>query len=174
MGSLFLRNLIFTILQPGVVCIGIPWLILNNILELISKTPSYILIITCGCMLVGACILCYSIYLFATVGHGTLSPLDPTKNLVIIGLYKYSRNPMYVGVMLILLSECLLFQNQHLLNYTLTVFILFNIFIIFVEEPRLVREFGHEYSNYCKQVRRWLWTIKYGIIKLSLQYCSLS
>lgn len=156
MGSLFLRNLIFTLLQPGVVCIGIPWLILDKVPELLSKTPSYILIVACGFILVGACILCNSIYLFATVGRGTLSPLDPTKNLVIIGLYKYSRNPMYVGVMLILLSECLLFQNQHLLNYTLTVFILFNIFIIFVEEPRLVREFGHEYSNYCKQVRRWL------------------
>lgn len=156
MGSLFLRNLIFTILQPGVVCIGIPWLILNNIKELLSKTPSFVFLVACVFMLVGTCILFYSIYLFATIGHGTLSPLDPTKNLVQTGLYKYSRNPMYVGVMLILLSECLLFQNQHLLNYTLAVFILFNIFIIFVEEPRLVREFGQDYANYCKQVRRWL------------------
>lgn len=156
MGSLFLRNLLFTILQPGVVCIGIPWLILDKVQELILKVPCYILIVAIGLMLIGAWFLCYSIYLFATIGHGTLSPLDPTKNLVIHGLYKYSRNPMYVGVMLILLGECLLFQNQHLLNYSLAVFILFNLFIIFVEEPRLHRDFGEAYATYCKLVRRWL------------------
>lgn len=156
MRSLILKNIFYTILQPGLVCIGIPWMILGNPLELISKISGYFLVGGSAIIVSGVSILFYSIYLFATLGQGTLSPLEPTKNLVFYGFYKYSRNPMYVGVILILLGECLLFQNLTLLNYSLAVFILFNLFIIFVEEPRLHRDFGESYLNYCKKVRRWL------------------
>jgi protein-S-isoprenylcysteine O-methyltransferase Ste14 len=85
-----------------------------------------------------------------------LSPADPTKKLVISGLYKFSRNPMYIGVMLILVGECAFFSSISLLIYSTFVFIAFNLFILFHEEPRLENDFGAEYQQYRKTVRRWL------------------
>jgi len=106
--------------------------------------------------LIGLTILLSCIIRFAVEGRGTLSPADPTKRLVVKGLYKYSRNPMYVGVILILIAESIFFKSSDLLLYSLFVFICFNLFVIFVEEPRLKRDFTSEYLNYCKQVRRWV------------------
>jgi protein-S-isoprenylcysteine O-methyltransferase Ste14 len=72
---------------------------------------------------------------------------------VIKGLYRYSRNPMYVGVMLILIGESVFFNSPSLWAYSLVIFILF---ILLVEEPRLRKDFSTAYREYCKQVRRWL------------------
>ena len=88
------------------------------------------------------------------MGKGTLSPADPTKRLVITGLYKYTRNPMYVGVMLLLLGESLFFRSVSLTIYGILIFSTFHIFIILKEEPRLKKDFGEEYDLYCKMVKR--------------------
>jgi len=96
------------------------------------------------------------IYEFAVFGKGTLSPLDPTKRLVVRGLYRYSRNPMYVGVMLMLIGEAIFAASIPLLIYLVLVFIGFNLFILLHEEPRLKRDFAEEYAEYCKKVRRWI------------------
>ena len=93
---------------------------------------------------------------FAIKGRGTLSPADPTKRLVINGLYKYSRNPMYIGVILILVGESIFSRSQSLWIYSLIIFIAFNVFIVGFEEPRLRSDFGEEYRAYCKKVRRWM------------------
>nr|HPN68070.1 isoprenylcysteine carboxylmethyltransferase family protein [Saprospiraceae bacterium] len=106
--------------------------------------------------LIGFIILTICIVDFAIVGRGTLSPADPTKKLVHKGLYQYSRNPMYVGVIMILLGEVIFTQSIPLLIYILIIFTIFNIFIIFFEEPRLKKDFQEEYIHYCKKVRRWL------------------
>src|SRR5687768_254460 len=101
-------------------------------------------------------ILFHCIYMLAKIGRGTLSPADPTKKLVITGLYRYSRNPMYVGVILILFGEAVIMQSIVLGIYLLLIFLLFNLFIIFHEEPRLHRAFGSEYFEYKKSVSRWI------------------
>ncbi len=88
-------------------------------------------------MITGIIITLLCIIRFATEGRGTLSPADPTRELVIAGLYKYSRNPMYIGVMSILAGECLLIPATALIVYSAFVFLAFNLFIIFYEEPRL-------------------------------------
>jgi protein-S-isoprenylcysteine O-methyltransferase Ste14 len=93
---------------------------------------------------------------FAIKGKGTLSPADPTKELVTGGLYRFSRNPMYIGVMMILIGEAIFFQSFSLWIYSLVVFIGFNIFILVHEEPRLRKAFGDDYNNYCRKVRRWI------------------
>jgi protein-S-isoprenylcysteine O-methyltransferase Ste14 len=105
---------------------------------------------------IGVAILLYCITMFAIKGKGTLSPADPTKKLVVSGLYKYSRNPMYIGVMLILIGESAFFGSTILWIYTAILFIAFNLFIVIHEEPRLERDFGTEYQQYLKAVRRWL------------------
>ena len=157
MVSLFLRNLFFTILQPGLVAGLIPYWILGAEIETAFDSPlqlnHYLGAIV---FLIGLAIMLSCIVWFAVKGRGTLSPVDPTKHLVITGLYKYSRNPMYVGVVTILIGEALFFQSTSLWLYALFVFVGFHLFIILIEEPRLKKDFGEAYHTYCEKVRRWI------------------
>jgi protein-S-isoprenylcysteine O-methyltransferase Ste14 len=157
MGSLLVRNLFFTILQPGIVVVLIPYFILGDKVNTIFTEPFGIqqvmsaIIFFIGFLIMTTCILRFAFY-----GRGTLSPADPTKQLITVGLYKYSRNPMYIGVLLMLIGLSVLFGSNSLGMYTMFVFISFNIFIVFFEEPRLRKDFGEDYMNYCKRVRRWI------------------
>ena len=69
------------------------------------------------------------------VGRGTLSPVDPTKKLVTSGLYRHTRNPMYVGVLMSLIGEALFFRSYQLGIFLLIMALIFNFFIMMVEEP---------------------------------------
>ena len=156
MHSLLFRNLLFTILKPGIVVGLIPYLILNRSgISISSEFKFYqfsgILVFFLGVAIVFICIL-----MFAIDGKGTLSPLDPTKELVTGSLYRYSRNPMYIGVLIILLGESIFFNSRSLWIYLILIFFLFNLFIFLLEEPRLKRDFGDAYLNYCKKVKRWI------------------
>jgi len=155
--SLFIRNFLFTILQPGLVAGLIPlWITgfrINNMFDEVWHLHHYIGTIA---FLIGFVIMLWCIISFAVKGRGTLSPMDPTKKLVISGLYKFSRNPMYVGVILILIGEVIFLQSVGLGIYSLFVFVAFNIFTMLVEEPRLRKDFGEEYERYYENVRRWI------------------
>ena len=155
--SLLLRNLFFTILQPGLVAALIPYWITGEKVKKIFSTPfqvfQYIGILL---LLIGLVIMFDCIIRFAVLGRGTLSPADPTKKLVIQGLYRFSRNPMYVGVMMILMGEVVFSQSSDLLIYLLCIFIAFNLFVVLVEEPRLRKDFGEDYIKYCQKVNRWV------------------
>lgn len=155
--SLLARNAIFTILQPGVVAALIPYLLLRNtgrtffpVAWAIGDIVGSIFILA-GTSIAVTCIL-----RFAMEGRGTLSPLDPTKKLVVRGLYRYSRNPMYLGVMMLLGGEALFWMSPTLALYAVVVFVAFNLFILLHEEPRLRRDFPAEYNEYRANVRRWL------------------
>ena len=154
--SLLLRNLLFTILQPGVVGVLIPYLFLRNSRTFFPEQWTVFHFAGFGLMIVGAAIVLQCILRFATEGKGTISPIDPTKKLIIKGLYKYSRNPMYVGMMILLAGEAIFWQSLTLAIYATVVFVGFNLFIILHEEPRLRRDFGDEYEEYLRNVRRWL------------------
>jgi protein-S-isoprenylcysteine O-methyltransferase Ste14 len=155
--SLFIRNLFFTILQPGLVAGLIPYWILGSKIKNSFVKPFYgyqyagTILFIIGFVIMLSCIIN-----FAVKGRGTLSPADPTKHLVATGLYKFSRNPMYIGVLLILTGEAIFFQSADLWIYTLFVFMAFNAFILLHEEPRLKKDFGEDYKNYCRKVRRWI------------------
>jgi len=156
MFSLFIRNFVFTVLQPGVVAGLIPWLILGDKVNSISKPIQWYQYFGFIIVAVGFIVMINCIISFAIKGKGTLSPADPTKKLVVTGLYNYSRNPMYVGVILILIGEALFFQSTKLLLYSILIYTAFYFFIILFEEPRLRKDFGQEYINYCKKVRRFI------------------
>ena len=153
--SLLLRNLIFTVLQPGLVAGVIPYYILGGDIRLETpwsfQTYGGIFLLTAGLIIMLRCIL-----QFVWEGKGTLSPIDPTRRLVVRGLYRYSRNPMYVGVMMILIGEALATQSTSLWIYLAIIFVAFNLFIVIHEEPRLRKDFGQDYLNYCDKVRRWV------------------
>src|SRR4030095_812987 len=144
--SLLLRSILFTVLNPGLVVGLIPYWILGTKVTKTFAKPSYsyqylgIVLFTIGLIVLFHCII-----RFLVEGRGTLSPVDPTKRLVITGLYKYSRNPMYLGVMVMLIGEAIFFQSGSLWTYLVLIFIIFNLFIILVEEPRLRRDFGNDY-----------------------------
>lgn len=152
--SLLLRNLFFTILQPGIVAGLIPYWILRDgsTFDRSLQLYQYVGILL---FLIGLVVMFHCIIMFAVEGRGTLSPADPTKKLVIKGLYRFSRNPMYLGVMMILIGEGIFFQSSNLLIYSLFIFLAFTLFILMVEEPRLRKDFGEDYRKYCQKVRRW-------------------
>ncbi|NML22045.1 isoprenylcysteine carboxylmethyltransferase family protein [Pseudoflavitalea sp. G-6-1-2] len=154
---LFWRSLFFTVLQPGMVAGIIPWWIAGHHTSTIQLS-SFNAVQLAGLLLLlaGIVVTVHCIIRFAVDGRGTLSPVDPTKKLVIAGLYKYSRNPMYIGVMLMLTGECMIAPVSGLIIYTTAIFTGFNLFIVFYEEPRLLKDFGDSYAQYCKKVRRWL------------------
>ena len=93
---------------------------------------------------------------FAFAGHGTPAPIDPPKLLVVRGLYRYARNPMYISVLLVLLAESVLFRSWTLFRYALIVWGGFHLFVLLYEEAALRNKFGESYADYCKRVNRWL------------------
>lgn len=155
--SLFFRNFFFTLLQPGMVAGLFPYLILREkvkpTLDELFGLPQYFGSII---FFFGLIIMIKTIVQFALEGKGTLSPADPTKKLVIKGLYRFSRNPMYIGVMAMLIGEAIFFEAGIFWLYVIFIGLAFNLFILFVEEPRLKRDFGEEYENYKAHVRRWI------------------
>ena len=132
------------------------WLANEEWHGLLSQDLTSQTLIGLSLIIIGAGITLYCIYKFATEGKGTLSPADPTKRLVVKGLYRYSRNPMYIGVMLMLVGESTASRSATLWIYSLCVFTMFYLFILLFEEPRLKKDFGDEYDAYCKKVARWL------------------
>jgi len=155
--SLLLRNLFFTILQPGLAAGVIPYFILGTAVDQVLVQPwqgfRYVALTVFA---IGFIMMIHCILRFVVEGKGTISPVDPTKRLVTHGLYRFSRNPMYVGVMLILIGEAMFFRSGSLWMYALIIFVALNIFILLHEEPRLRKVFGEEYERYCKNVSRWI------------------
>ena len=93
---------------------------------------------------------------FALQGVGTPAPVFPTRHLVVTGLYRYVRNPMYVAVAITILGQGLLFGNVALLEYGGLVWLLFHVFVLIYEEPTLRTSFGSEYKSFCAEVPRWI------------------
>ena len=102
-----------------------------------------------------ACLL-DSFVRFAVQGLGTPAPVLPTRHLVVTGLYRFVRNPMYLAVLAVILGQALLFGNLDLVEYGALVWLLFQLFVLVYEEPVLRRSFGPEYEAFCAAVHRWI------------------
>lgn len=92
---------------------------------------------------------------FVFIGKGTPVPFTPTKKLIVTGLYRFIRNPMYIAAVSLLTGEALLFQSIGILIYCLIMFGILNVHV-FMEETFLASKFGLEYENYRRQVPRWI------------------
>ena len=150
---LFLRSLLWTILLPGMIAGYIPWRFFGFRLH----APQSVMQLICVAVAaLGVVILLLCIVEFARRGRGTLSPLDPPRKLVVTGLYRWVRNPMYVGVALVLLGEILMSGSSALATYAAIFFLCANLFILAYEEPHLARTFGASYQDYKRHVRRWI------------------
>jgi len=155
--GLIIRNIFFVLVFPGTVTGVIPFAIAkNHFTEAFEQFPSFCFLAGAGVYLTGLSILLYCVSQFITDGSGTLSPTNPTQHLVIRGLYRFSRNPMYIGVITMLWGEALFCRSVSLLIYSIIVFTLLNVYVVLFEEPRLTKDFGNEYLTYRRKVRRWL------------------
>jgi protein-S-isoprenylcysteine O-methyltransferase Ste14 len=150
--ALLIKNLVFTVLVPGTVAVYLPWLIAGEP----SEVSLWAWITALPILLLGASIYAWCVWDFATFGRGTPLPLDAPQKLVIRGLYRFSRNPMYVGVLTVVVGWALLFRDGALLAYAVFVFFLFHGFVVLYEERALRRSFGADYEAYCARVGRWL------------------
>lgn len=105
---------------------------------------------------IGVSLMIKTIFLFGKKGKGTLAPWNPPKKLVIVGPFRYVRNPMILGVNLILVSIAFTFSNENILLWMIFFLMLNTIYFIKKEEPDLVKRFGNDYVEYCKNVPRWI------------------
>jgi protein-S-isoprenylcysteine O-methyltransferase Ste14 len=148
-----LKSLLFLIIAPGMVAGYIPLGLLRNGAQIDTGLLAFIAL---PLWAIGALILLWSFWNFLKQGRGTPAPIDPPKELVAMGFYRYVRNPMYVGVFLVNVGHFLWFGFWGLLIYALLVALAFHVFVIFYEEPTLRRNFGAAYEDYCKRVPRWI------------------
>lgn len=150
--ALLLKNLLFTLVVPGTVAVYLPLWIAGDREIATGGVLAFALLL----LLAGAGSYAWSVWDFATFGRGTPAPIDAPKRLVVRGLYHYTRNPMYVGVLSVVCGFALLYRTPSVLLYALVVVTAFNLFVRLYEEPHLAREFGEEYRDYCRRVGRWL------------------
>ena len=148
-----LRSFLFLLLAPGMVAGYIPLALLRQGPQVGTGVCSYLAF---PLWILGGAILLWSFWNFLREGRGTPAPVDPPKELVAVGFYRYVRNPMYVGVLAIILGHFLWFGYWNLLIYAVFVFVAFHTFVTFYEEPTLKRNFGAAYEDYLKRVPRWI------------------
>src|SRR5262245_20377594 len=152
---LALRSLFWTVAFPGMVAGYIPWRFLGVDRAPIDVTnPAHVAgltLVAAGAALLAACIV-----EFARSGRGTLSPADPPRQLVVRGLSRHVRNPMYLAVSTIVLGEALWTHSMALVRYWLFFFVCVNIFVMGYEEPYLRSRFGASYDEYTRSVGRWI------------------
>ena len=147
-----LRSLLFLIVAPGMVAGYIPLGLLRRGPQIELGVAAWLAL---PLWLIGTTILLWSFWNFLKQGRGTPAPIDPPKELVAVGFYRYTRNPMYVGILLMLTGYFLWYGFWSLLIYAVFIFLAFNTFVAYYEEPTLRRNFGAAYEDYCKRVPRW-------------------
>jgi protein-S-isoprenylcysteine O-methyltransferase Ste14 len=155
-----LRHLLSIAVLPFTVTVLIPlWLARRNGIGLtLGDTPAQLLVQATGLLLLcaGLGLFVASLRRFANEGKGTLAPWDPPRHLVVSGVYRYVRNPMISGVVLVLLGEALVLRSAPHGRWV-ALFLLINaIYIPLLEEPLLTARFGDPYRDYCRHVPRLL------------------
>jgi protein-S-isoprenylcysteine O-methyltransferase Ste14 len=144
---------VFFVLAPGVVDGLIPWWLTGW-----HTHPWWPPVRVAGALLTiaGAAVLVRAFVRFVVEGAGTPAPVAPTERLVVGGLYRYVRNPMYVAVVTVIVGQALLLGQAGLLWYAAIVWLTVATFVRLYEEPTLSRQFGSSYAEYRKAVPAWL------------------
>ena len=149
-------SFLFFLLAPGVVAGLAPWWISGWHMRPPFLGWYSLRVVGVALIALGAPALLDSFVRFALQGLGTPAPVLPTEHLVVTGLYRFVRNPMYVGVLAVILGQGLLLGDTRVLCYGTVVWLAFFLFVIGYEEPTLRRTFGEEYERFCANVPRWI------------------
>jgi len=151
-----LKTLIFTVLVPGTVAVWIPYRLVSAPGAIGSLPLGDFRYTGILAILIGASIYLWCARDFTFAGKGTPAPIDPPKELVVRGLYRYVRNPMYVGVLSVIVGQAVWFESRVLFGYAGLVFLCFFAFVLLYEEPVLRHKFGESYERYRNTVPRWI------------------
>jgi protein-S-isoprenylcysteine O-methyltransferase Ste14 len=148
-----LKTLLFTLVVPGTVVVLVPrWLMRGGgTVQGGWLGAGGALLLVCGTVLYLRCA-----WDFAMRGRGTPAPIDPPRELIVVGVYRYVRNPMYLGVLAMVVGEAALYRAGVLLGYAGALLLAFHLFVVTYEEPTLRRKFGASHQRYCASVPRWL------------------
>ncbi len=157
---LYLRGLIFTILAPFVVAVVVPLFLHRNIHASVGLRITGGVVILVGVVLYGMCLLRFLLSggtpaLFFTRPLRFLIGEEPGK-LIREGIYRFSRNPMYLSVLLVVFGQAIFFKSSEVAFYGIALFFLFHLVVVFIEEPHLRSERGSAYEEYVQRVPRWL------------------
>ena len=150
---MILRHILSILILPFTVTVIVPVVLLGQ------RTPGSSPAGRIGGVLVillGLALVARTIAHFATRGRGTLAPWDPPRHLVVAGIYRYVRNPMITGVLLILVGESLLFASTEVATWAATFFAINAVYMPLFEEPGLAERFGDDYEEYRRHVPRWV------------------
>jgi protein-S-isoprenylcysteine O-methyltransferase Ste14 len=148
---LFLRALTAFLILPGTFAGLIPaWIVTADRVR--GEGSLVGLVFLC----IGAAVLLWCVRDFYVAGKGTLAPWDPPKRLVIVGLYRFVRNPMYVGILVLLIGWALWAGSWMLACYTALLGVAFHLRVVLYEEPRLRSQFPEEWEAYARRTPRWL------------------
>ena len=151
---------IFLVIAPGTLAVFVPWRMTHWHFAPALFGFSGFRVIGVIMIIAGLPVLLDSFARFAIQGLGTPAPVAPPQHLVVTGLYRYVRNPMYVAVLLLIFGQGLLFGNVRLLEYGIAVWLAFFLFVLIYEEPTLRSKFGDEYQVFCANVPRWIPRLK--------------
>jgi protein-S-isoprenylcysteine O-methyltransferase Ste14 len=147
---------LFFAIAPGTVAGLVPWWISRWRFGTLSSWWLPLQVVGGLLVVAGTLVLLDSFARFAIKGLGTPAPVFPTRHLVIGGLYRYVRNPMYVAVVAVIIGQGLILVNTRLLAYAALVWLAFHLFVVAYEEPTLQASFGPEYRSFCNRVPRWI------------------
>jgi protein-S-isoprenylcysteine O-methyltransferase Ste14 len=150
--SLVVRNLVFTIVVPGLGGAWVPWRIVTRH----GPTPAPAAWEAIPVSAAGIALYAWCVWNFAAVGRGTPGPWDAPSRFVATGPYRWVRNPIYVAALLVVLGEAWLFMSLPLLAYAGAMAVSFHLFVIGYEERTLRRRFGTIYFDYQRSVGRWI------------------
>ncbi len=152
-----LGSIVFFVVAPGTVVGLLPWLMTGWTAAdpVPFWTPVPVVVAGSVLLAAGVAVLLHAFGQFVVEGLGTPFPAAPPRHLVVGGLYRYVRNPMYVAVVAAVLGQALVLGRADLLVYAVTVWAATAAFVRFREEPVLARRFGAEYTAYRRAVRAW-------------------
>jgi protein-S-isoprenylcysteine O-methyltransferase Ste14 len=150
-----LQTLLFTVCVPGTVAGLVPWLLRGGAAA--PAAPAGPFWLGAALLVLGAAVYLHTAFWgFALRGRGTPAPVAPTERLVVTGLHAHVRNPMYLGVLLMVAGQASMFWSRTLLVYAAALALAFHLFVLFYEEPTLHRQFGGAYEEYLRRVPRWI------------------
>jgi protein-S-isoprenylcysteine O-methyltransferase Ste14 len=147
-----LGSAVFFVLAPGVMAGVVPWALTGwhaGSAPAIVRVAGAVLVVT------GAAVVVAEFVRFVREGRGTPAPVAPTERLVVGGLYRHVRNPMYLGVATTIVGQALLLARPVLAVYAAVFVAVVAAFVRFYEEPALLEQFGGEYEAYRRAVPAW-------------------
>ena len=151
-----LGSLAFLILAPGVVAGLVPWLITQWRPLPPSDGPGAVRWAGLILIAAGLAVVLEAFARFAWEGLGTPAPVAPTRTLVVSGVYRFVRNPMYVAVTALIFGQAVLFASWGVALYGVLIAAAFHTFVLLYEEPTLRQGYGEEYAAYCAAAPRWI------------------